>query len=210
LEARRKVVIEAIQLSLDEIGELKENLSTNSAAETQLKEIISSFKNYLDEAAAYFNEAETRAGDIADLDAIKDLAAKLKNYRDNVYNPELQKIVDFLLWRQVNGLVVSAETRWQKIEAEIKKFEKYELIDPASFSEAMVEARAYIEEAREITDAVGDSIANPETQPESDQASVSTDAPTNRELLQTALEKLRSSYEIFVQISQDITKILRP
>jgi hypothetical protein len=220
IDARKKVIVEAVRLSVAEINGLKENLSKNKPAEAELKLKAASFFSYLDEAAAYFESAGIKAGELTDLEEIKALANELKDYRENNYNPRLQKIVDFFLWLQIDNLISAAETRWQKINLEIKKFEKYELIDPGVFSADMENAQKYLAGAKEISQEAGKMIIetnldelNPPLSDADAIEKLSAEPaikPSARELLGNSLKNLRSSYEIFVKISRDAIKILQP
>ena len=220
IDARKKVIVEAVRLSVAEINGLKENLSKNKPAEAKLKLKAASFFSYLDEAAAYFESAGIKAGGLTDLEKIKTLAGELKDYRENNYNPRLQKIVDFFLWLQIDNLISAAETRWQKINLEIKKFEKYELIDPGAFSADMENAQKYLAGAKEISREAGKMIIetnldelNPPLSDADAIEKLSAEPaikPSVRELLGNSLKNLRSSYEIFVKISRDAIKILQP
>lgn len=225
-EARKQVIQKAIDLSFTEIADLKAKLEKLAVAEDQkdIDRLKTAFLAYLEEAQNYLSEAEARLAELKEPDDVKNLAAELKEYRETIYDARIQNIIDFLLNLQVNELITATEDRWQKIQNDLKRLERAKLIREGQFAALMNRAQKYINDAMSLNQRARQTIIvlqqNQLTQSTAEQEPITTESTDRilespkpviqpRELIETSLANLKSSYEIFIKISREVKKTLR-
>lgn len=221
IDARIKIITEVISLSIKEIGGLRDKLNQlpKFAHKSKEKEMQEDFLANLDAHEDYFNNQSKKLDDLKDEadqnklnDGLRDLAKELKDYRDNTYNPAIQKIVDFvLLWADENA-VHTAKTRLNKVISDIKKLEKFGLIDKGTFRVQLDKASRLIASASDLQAQAKGLILNPpdETVEEGDKeaAKEKLAKPKPRELIEKSFNQIKSAYDIFLKISKEVRKTL--
>jgi len=247
-EARIKVVTEALNLSLTETDDLQNRLVKIQIENDEIAdELKVQYLAYLKDAALYFKEVQTKLEKVDSPASVKALAAELKDYRENLYDQNIQNIINFLLVFQIDDLIATTQSRWDKITSDLQKLEKNGSIKSYQFSSLMASAKKYIKEASSLNqEAKKITIVLPEKERKGEPAAAPalTPAPTvlenptdnqkieavkepleaepkieikelsptekSRQLIETTLTKLKSSYEIFLKISRETKKLLRP
>ncbi|MCL4405927.1 MAG: hypothetical protein M1586_00680 [Patescibacteria group bacterium] len=232
LEARKQVVKDALALSLKEIDSLENSLK---AIETK-DERTAAFKKvsfeYLESARGFYEEQIKTIDDLHDIDGVKAEAQTIKDYRDGGYNAKVGRISNFLLLNQTDEFIKIAETRWQKIDSDLKKLERGQFISTGYFDISMQKARKYIRDAASLANDAKEQILKDF---EAEQAALvekptlmataETENPTPaeitpaetakpevvnpKELAEASLTNLKSGYDVFLKISQAVKKILQ-
>ncbi|MDD5099156.1 MAG: hypothetical protein PHP35_02330 [Candidatus Colwellbacteria bacterium] len=210
LAYRKKVVTDALALSLKEISELRNKLDSfdfsEESTETDLK------KQYLSDLDAFesvYKEFRDKLNEGVSVDDVKDIAKRTRDYRDETYTSGTEPILDFVFAFQTNRLADNAEVRHSKIDADIKKLEKANFIEKDYFMRQMTEAGKYISDAKGLVNKAKDMILNPQDNEDKDSEDESSSAPTPRELCEAALVNLKSAYSIFVNISGTVKKLIK-
>lgn len=222
IAARVKIVSGALALSLQEIGNLRNNLNglpkfaADNREEILRQGFISDLKTFEDYYAS--KQDELNQTDFA-LDSIKSFAQTIIDYRDTIYNSKVSDIVDFSLFFYNEDAIATAKIRLSKIADNIKKLEKLSVIRTGYFNPSIikatdllkdsdtldVKARVIILGAPSINSwqvPLTGSVTNPP------QTMIQLAPPTGRELLVKSLGNIRSVYDIFVQIGKDTKRIL--
>src|SRR3989344_2001262 len=231
ISARKQIIADALSLSLQETGNLRGNLEKltleDDSRESELRNV------FLDELNAYDEYYSTKATALKNavnlgLGDVKAIAKEIIAYRDAVYNTSIKNIVDFLLLFYGQDAVSTAQNRIEKMSGDIKKLERLNLIKPGAFRSGLEKAAGLIKEAGELLEKARALIlAVPAeenetadaTPADSDTPIPTTSAiatgepadedkqePTANELLTASLNKVKSAYEVFLQISKDIKK----
>jgi len=218
-ELRKKILSEVLTLSIDEVAKLtaKVDALPEFAENSREKELRDEFKAVLETYTAYYTEQSKKLAELTKIDETKSLAQEIKDYRDNIYNPQIQKIVNFVLLFYNDDVLKIANTRLDKISADIKKLEKLGYIKAGIFAselklaaETLSAARALLEEAKSAV------LTTPK--PEEETALETRATPTEEKeaqppiepnkLVEDSLNKVKSTYDIFLQISKDLRKLL--
>ena len=218
-ELRKKILSEVLTLSIDEVAKLtaKVDALPEFAENSREKELQNEFKAVLETYTAYYTEQFKKLAELTKIDETKSLAQEIKDYRDNIYNPQIQKIVNFVLLFYNDDVLKIANTRLDKISADIKKLEKLGYIKAGIFAselklaaETLSAARALLEEAKSAV------LTTPK--PEEETALETRATPTEEKeaqppiepnkLVEDSLNKVKSTYDIFLQISKDLRKLL--
>ena len=231
LEARKQVVKDALSLSLKEISSLETSLKALKTKDERVLDFQSSSLEYLESAKTFYKEQSDVVDKLASMDEVKALAQKIKDYRDAGYNKKIERVTNFLLLNQIDGLIATAETRWQKIDSDLKKLERGAFVSPGYFDANMQKAKKYISDATNLgADAKEQILKEFEAEkisaeeklslttasPSEDKTQVQDNIPeiapkvvNPKELAEASLTNLKSSYDIFLKISQSVKKILQ-
>lgn len=214
IAARKKIVAEALALSLKEVESLKNGLLKLPRFEEGTREyfLTTEFLIKIVEYSDYYADKATALKNAANLkiDEVKSMAKDIITYRDTVYNPDLKKIVDFILVFYNQDAIATTNSRLEKINADIRKLEKLNLLKADLFkanleksAELIREALSLQAQAKALILAVpdektsGEAIAEPADE---------TKKPGANELITASLGKVKATYEVFLQISRDIKK----
>lgn len=230
---RKKVVDNALSLSLKEVSTLKkriEDISLNDKNADRARKEISALLNGLE---VHYKEAQKLAEKADDIEKIKELASAERDYRETKHGSIVSRTLDFILVFQTEPLIKNAEVRYEKISSDLKKLERANLISVGKFSKEMEEAKKYIENARSlITKAKASAIIsekeeskeeatagevktellsvenNPVREESAETKKEETSSPTPRELSEAAITNLKSGYDSFIKISASVKKSL--
>ncbi|OGY60923.1 MAG: hypothetical protein A3F99_01690 [Candidatus Colwellbacteria bacterium RIFCSPLOWO2_12_FULL_43_11] len=233
---RKNILTEVITLSLDEIIKLKDKLKALGEFEDQSDEKLlqDKFNSSLDGYDAYYKDQTKKLETLTTIDEAKSLAQSIKDYRENTYNPEVQSAVDFILVFYNDDVLKTANSRLDKMSGDINKLEKLGYLKAGTFSAKLKEARETLADANDMNKRAKEAIlataprepkaettegdgletkTEEVTQPESTIPSNEGDAeveviPTPGELITGSLNKVKGTYEIFLQIGKDLRKAL--
>jgi hypothetical protein len=227
IDNRGEILKEALISSLEEVSNIKTKLEKlpdleKDSKEKELKDkFIEELTNYeiyykeqgnnLDSLIANSEDNETLNEDL------KKAIIELKNYRENIYNPRFQKMVEFLILFYSADVLQITQTRFDKISNDISKLEKLGLIKTGYSESSMEKAAQLINDAGVLQIKAKALILNqdiPKKETADNTEEIIGDGkepipePTPRELIETSLNKIKSAYDIFLQISKDIRKTL--
>jgi len=222
IEMRKEIIQKALNLSFAEIENIRNKFEKLVIAKDQVD--ANRFKNifltYLLEAEDYLIKTKRKLEPLNQLDDIKNIAAELKEYREDIYNKQIQNGANFLFNLQLDGLIVDAQNRWQKLQNNLKRLERAKFIRENQFASLINRAHKHINDAAGLNQTsrrlIIDFLQNRESVELKETSSVDTLSPEittdlqPRELMENALSNLKSGYEIFIRISSEVKKILRP
>lgn len=213
LAFRKKVVSDALTLSLKEIEDIRNKIGTLKLDDKSPEGIVSKqILGDLGEFEAHYRDVRSSLDEENDVEKIKDVARSTKEYRDDAYSPVILKALNLILTFQTDKLVKSADIRYTKIGSDISKLEKANLIKDGAFDKQMGEADKLISGAGSMVEESKDIVLDRNKDKNIDNI---YDAPKDekivspRELCEAALVNLKSSYGIFIDISSAIKKALK-
>jgi hypothetical protein len=233
LEARKQVIKDALALSLKEIDGLETSFKAIKTKDERVNAFQKASFEYLESAKIFYEEQTSTIDDLPDIEAVKAEAQTIKDYRNADYNAKISRITNFLLLNQTGELIKVAETRWQKIDSDLTKLERGQFISAGYFDTNMQKAQKYINDAVSLSNDAKEQILEDfeaEQTPAEEEpklmATERTEAPAltgsgaieieaepevvnPKELIAASLTNLKSSYDVFLQISQSVKKILQ-
>lgn len=227
INTREKIMKEALTSSLDEVNNIKTRLEKlpDFEKDSKEKELKNKFMEELTNYEIYYkgqNEnldlliANSKDNETLNED-LKKAIVDLKDYREDIYNPTFQKMVEFLILFYSADVLQITQTRFDKISNDIKKLEKLGLIKTVYSKLSMEKALELINDANALQAKAKDLILNPDVSDKKNGDNTEEIVgdkkepiaqPTPRELIETSLNKIKSTYDIFLQISKDIRKTL--
>ncbi|MFA5052691.1 MAG: hypothetical protein WC565_01380 [Parcubacteria group bacterium] len=222
LASRKKVVADALSLSLKEVEAARTKLnSANIEEESDLATIRSSILEWLDLEEKYFKEAEDElTSDDLNLEEVKSLAKDVKAHRDESYNDNLTDALNFIFVLETSKLTDTANERWVRINDDLQKIEKAGLIKKDLFVSEMAEARKMIDGARALVErsfTIIREIYLPAPKEEAEMSAPIEDEsviaeekiPSVKDLCSAAIVNLKSGYAEFIKISTAVKKLLK-
>lgn len=230
-DSRKNILTEVITLSLDEITKLKDKLKALGEFKDQSDEKLlqDKFNSSLDDYDAYYKDQAKKLETLTTIDEVKSLAQAIKDYRENTYNPEVQNTVSFVLVFYNDDVLKTANSRLDKMSGDISKLEKLGYLKVGTFSNKLKTARETLSDANDMnkkaketilatapreelkTETDTEVITKEATKTESTDTTVEGDVeatPTTGELISGSLNKVKDTYEIFLQIGKDLRKAL--
>ncbi len=121
--------------NLDQIS--VEDNSDYARIKTMLLEKISDFRNYNQEIRVKISEANN-------VDDLKNLAIKFKNWREKYYAPETEIIIDFSLVLKEKDIFATATERFEKIKKDVEKLTNLKLEQTQQFNSLLDSAKNYL------------------------------------------------------------------
>jgi len=217
VDARINVIGDVISLSIKELSGLRDKLNQlpEFDKESTEKRMQDDFLVKLDEYELryndYSNQLSVLKDDTSDLNKLdenlKDLAKQIKDYRDDTYNADAQKISNFVLLFYADTAISTTKTRLNKIKNDISKLEGFGLISKGYFKSSIDKASKLIVSAGDSRSQASDLIIV--SLDENIPAKVNKIKLTPKELIENALGNVKSSYDIFLKISKDVRKTLK-
>jgi hypothetical protein len=213
LDLRKKILKEVLTLSLEEVNRLADKLDNlpqltqNSREKALQNDYRASLTNHLN----YYTTQLAELDKLTTLEEVKNLAQKVKEYRDNAYNPEVQKIVNFVLVFYNEEVLKLAKTRLEKITTDIKKLEKLGYIKEGAFSREIKLAGEKLSSAQTALDQAKTTILSPAPTSETAGESKTEEGQAVIEpgkLIEDSLNKVKSAYDLFLEISKNLRKTL--
>jgi len=128
----------ALSLAIEKVDKLSGELNAREFAEgSKEAELKNGFLQNLEEYAAYYSGMLERAAALENLESVQSLAKEIRDYRDTVYSPGVEGVVEFILVFYSEDVIRTATERFEKISADIEKLETLGLVEEGIFSEKM-------------------------------------------------------------------------
>jgi hypothetical protein len=141
----------ALDLSLEKVSGLTSGLEKKEFSASSTEQILKSlFIEDLNKFNAFYSEKRVVLGALTKLEEVQALAQEIKNYRESVYTPTIETIVEFGLVFYSEDFINTANIRFEKIYTDIEKLTSLGLIEKDAFSVKMSEARTLLDEANNL------------------------------------------------------------
>ncbi|MBI4122068.1 MAG: hypothetical protein HY461_01930 [Parcubacteria group bacterium] len=230
--ALRKEILEGVLiLSVKEADDVQAQLESLSNLSDEEKKWLDAF---LKDLEGYRTQYDETAKTVADGVSRDDIHA-FKAWRDTVYTPRVNTIVNFALVIQERTILRVAHERQKKIATDITKLERSGHLTAEQFrdlSAALEDAGTELDEAQKIaerarallareleiltaetassTAAIATSTAAAVIPLEGATSTSATTTPqeTTSGAVQTSLAKIKGAYKIFLEMSQEVKRIL--
>lgn len=201
LEAFTVALTEVVQFTITETESLSQRLLALKNLSVEVVKLQSDYLKVLEEFLIYqrdFLVKITPQASIAGLTLveIQQLASDFKDWREEIYDPEIKKIVGFLLVFKGSDLLVIATSRFNKITSDLRLFQNSKLIQVDLLMPALEQAGGYLKEASKLNQAVIKSLLATSTDP----------VETNR-LVEQVVGFIKSAYGKFLEMSSLVKKM---
>lgn len=199
LEVRRVAFLNALSLSVDELKSISGSLSQfknfTKTEEAFKNNLLSDSVNFLNIYQGLISFASSEN----DVEALKERVQDFKEWRENFYLPWLQRASDFILISRNANVLNIAKARLQKIAADLEKLESSGL-DTAELRESLRQAQLFITEANDFQVRAQDAFWS--------DLRYTLNKPTVKDLVSVSLERIRSAYQVFFEMSNLVRKLL--
>lgn len=220
LEIRKEILSEVLSLSLDEVAKLSAKLDglPEFAKDSREKTLQDEFKADLENYTAYYEGQSKKLTELTTIDEAKTLAQEIKEYRADTYNLRIKETVNFVLIFYNEDVLKIATTRLDKISADIKKLEKLGYLKSGAFDSKLKEAADILNAAQLLQKEAKSAILTPPDEIQNTDETQNTEGVVGEpvveepigpdKLIEESLGKVKSAYDIFLQIGKDLRKIL--
>lgn len=222
LDARKQALEKISDLTLLEDNDLKNKLLALKGLDEKQKKVQQALLDFLAENGSAYEELKNRLGKIESLEDAKQLAADFKNWRHNVYNPKVEKILSFTLVFQQQKTLGIANDRFKKIKSDLLRLEDAKVIIKEDTASLIKKAASNLNEAARFNNLAEELVTEilyqeffPAT-PNPNQTEIDNpeeiklspkneNGPSVKELVENSLREIKTAYRIFI----DIGKIVR-
>jgi hypothetical protein len=129
IQIRKEALGKITGLSLVEIKNLEDKINSLDFGSDAQNKIKDAFLEILDKNKKYSEDLKTKTdSDKLTLEEVKNLAQEYKDWRDENYNKYIKKLTVFILTFQEKNVLKTANTRLEKITADLKKLENAKII----------------------------------------------------------------------------------
>ena len=130
LSARKEALIKIVAFSIAETNELIKKLSVLKNLPQEYSTLQADLLKYLNEQLEYQNGFLKNIDDEnLDLEKVQALASAFKEWRATVYWPIANEVLNFYLLFQVGNILRIADSRFQNIGLDLKRFKNSEVIN---------------------------------------------------------------------------------
>lgn len=183
-----------LSVLMAQIDDLKTSLlSIKGLTEEQLEARVEHL-DFLKDAAGFVLALQIDA-ESAD---VKFIAEELQEWREEFFNPGVKNIVDFSLVFQVQSVLKIAEARYAKIHSDVGRLEGLKILKDSRARSLLSESRLLLTAAADLREQAEDLLISGEE-----------DSGDIRQLLNSAIAKVRLAYKKFLEISQLVKEALK-
>ena len=193
LKLRKSILKDTIDCALIEVDELYSQLNIQGIKERKAADMQARFLSVLDEATQYYERQRSRIADLG-LRGTKDLAKEIADWRSNMFSPQRDRIVNFVLWTHNQPLFAAATARRDSLGSTMRLFK---ILNDKDVQTLFNEATNGLAQAQNLN-----------TQAESNLFNFSSGPQETLALIQNSLRALADTYQKFLELSDTINKLL--
>lgn len=191
----------ALTLAQEKVAALRNDLEGRTFKEGSIEAALKAqFLEELGEYESFYSEQLGAVEGLQTLEEVQALATEVKTYRDAVYTPGVEKIVQFTLVFYAEDVIRTANERLAGILSDIDELTKAGLIEEGTFADTRVEIESLLAEASRLKDEAHALVVPQEPLPE--------DVANPRQLLQASLTNVKTAYTKFLDISNAVRETL--
>ncbi len=146
----------------------------------------------------HYHDVLDKLQGLEDVESIKALAAELKGWRDSILNPEIDKVVEFLLVFQGRGILNTANNRYDLITEDVNYFLDNNKDIRSKRTQSLINEAGDLLQAAGGFQVLAEELLLNSTAP---QRIGALSSPTVRTLISSSLLKIKSAYKNFLEIS---------
>lgn len=197
MEARKLALEKILDFSVLETKSAIAQLEAVKDITVEYVELRSQLLDGLKKALETLADWQMRLQDTGDLEAIRDFATEYKEWRESFYSPLLGRVIDFISVFYGRNILKMAETRFEKISADLRKLKSSKVIKTEILEPMLNEAGKILKEARGLyLEALALLLETKD------------DRPSVRAALENMITKIKDTYVIFLEMSGLIKKMI--
>jgi hypothetical protein len=209
-------------LKIDNNNDKSEEMNQYTQEKAEFLKTISQFE-------VYNRDTKDKISKTKDIAGLKSLAVEFKNWRENIYNPQAQIIVNFSLLLQQKTILDTANDRLNKVQQDVKKLENLGIDQINKLNSLLYKAKINLDEANQsfekaktifntyfnsatstmatATEEIATSTENATSTINIEVTQKQIDIPQLQTLLEDGFTKIKSVYETFIEMSSVVKKL---
>lgn len=164
----------------------------------------------LDNGLAYYDEVQTRLASVADNAAAKRIAAEIRLWREQFYNPVFKRVIAVQFVLHTRDAIKTANNRFEKIVTDLRKLKSSELVRFNELEPLLTPAAAGIKKAEALNNESATLLLKILKEPLIPEKSTDVvpdyDRITN--LAEQSLNEIRRTYKKFIELNSAVKTML--
>ncbi len=195
LKIRQEALGAVLDCGLKDVADLKSQLDqeTVSASDSKAQSIKNQYLDQLRQANDFYAQEKSRIGDMGIL-GTKQLAAEILNWKQNTYNSQSEKIVDFILWLRNQKFIGVVQGR---VDAFGRYLKIWNLSDNPEIQSSFSDAQKNLQSAQGLNSQIRDDFYGQ-----------NFSLPDLTQSIKNSLESISAAYQDFFDLQKEIQKIL--
>lgn len=192
LDLRKTILAKTIDCATSETRGLRSSLADKKIDDPGLVKLQAELIRELDRVLARYESQKNMVKEVG-LKSSREVALSVREWRSSTYGPSAQVASNLLIWLRNDGLLATAEERAKQISQTV---DFLKLKDNQTISAGLSEAKSALAASRTEHSRAKDLLLSrsEETLPR----------------LKISLEKLSEAYSGFLEISESVSKLLKP
>ncbi len=183
-----------LEVLMTQIGDLQKSLASLKGLDDGQEGQRNQYLNFLNDASQFITALQIDA-ETAD---VKFLAGQLQDWREETFNPEVSRIVDFSLAFQVRSVLTIAEVRYLKIRSDVNRLMDLKILKDNKAQNLLADVQLLLTAAADLR-----------SQAESLMTADGGHDNEIRQLLGASIAKIKLAYKKFLEISQLVKEALK-
>lgn len=212
LQARKETVSKIYDLTLMEQNDLIARLEKLEGLNETQEKMRVSLTGQLTENENSFNQIRNRLEAAKTADEVKQLATDFKNWRTQVYDPKVRKVVAFTFAFQEKNVIEIARQRLEKISTDLKDRGE-SLGENKDMAEGLLQkASGNIRNAEELHSQAKilimvaltnqANLTNPKTMTKNVANEIARDMSDSKDFTEQSFQNIREAYKLFLEIGK--------
>lgn len=210
----------ALLLALGKVSGLRADLENHKFNEESVEASLkASYLLKLDSFEAFYNDRLAEVEFFITLEEIQTSAIAIKEYRDKIYTPSVEEIVQFIIVFYAQDVIKIANERYVSVLQDIQKLEDLGLLKDGFFADQKIEIEVLLANAQLFRNHAYNFIVTPPTQESKEVAHTTSQEEKevvervgpmgSGELLKASLSNIKATYDKLLEIKQSIKIELR-
>jgi hypothetical protein len=195
LKIRQEALNAVLDCGLKDVANLKSQLEQEKISDSNSKAqlIQNQYLGQLQQANDFYNQEKARVSGLGIL-GTKQLAAEILNWKQNTYDSQSEKIVDFILWLRNQKFIGIVQ---QRLNAFSHYLNTWNLMDNPEIQSSFSDAQKNFQSAQDLNTRIGNDFYNQ-----------NFNLPDMTQSIKISLESVSAAYQNFFDLQKEIQKIL--
>lgn len=193
LKIRRDILNKSLSCEINNINNLKSDLSGAQTGDDQSAALKSQYLKDLNNITAFYSSQKSKVGKLG-ISGTKQISEEILNKKQDDFNSQTQMIIDFVLWEKNQSVMSSLGNKIQDVNRYLKL---WSLFDKDAINNNFKNSQSDLSMAQEISQQIENSFS-------------SSTVPVSQvnDLTKSFLQSIYNTYQDLINLQSNIKKIL--
>ncbi|MEK7192295.1 MAG: hypothetical protein AAB646_02160 [Patescibacteria group bacterium] len=200
LANRKNALRKVLDFSISRTENFYNRLKNLEGLEPGFVDLRESLLSSLEKFLAYYENALAALEEAREAAVVKQIGVEIKNWRNEIFNPGIEKVIDFLLVFQGEEFLELANNRFERISGDLNRLKDIKLLKKFRLQGLLGSSSADLKQAKELISEAKEILL-----------SASDEEPENsiQDLVELTLVKIKSAYKKFLEINAQLKELLQ-